>query len=99
MLRGSSLLNCTQLLCKVSEWVQFGSEPTGFSFWTLLFDFQVIFELDGVFIHPSADEGGTDQDLLLSGSLRVLDKVRAHHWCHMTAAVNTHSCHVVLFVD
>ncbi|XP_037539232.1 TBC1 domain family member 15 [Nematolebias whitei] len=35
---------------------------------------KVIFELDGVFIHPNADEGGTDQDLLLSGSLRVVDK-------------------------
>lgn len=42
----------------------------------MLFDPQVIFELEGVFIHPSPDEAGTDQDLLLSGSLRILEKVR-----------------------
>uniref|UniRef100_A0A3B4YZB4 Uncharacterized protein n=1 Tax=Stegastes partitus TaxID=144197 RepID=A0A3B4YZB4_9TELE len=34
----------------------------------------VIFEHDGVFIHPSGDEDGLDQDLLVSGCLRILDK-------------------------
>ncbi|KAM4573036.1 TBC1 domain family member 15 isoform 2-T2 [Odontesthes bonariensis] len=35
---------------------------------------QVIFGHEGVFIHPSAEEGGVEQDLLVSGSLRILDK-------------------------
>ncbi|XP_069572967.1 TBC1 domain family member 15 isoform X1 [Brachyistius frenatus] len=36
---------------------------------------KVIYEHDGVFIHPSSDEDdGLEQDLLVSGSLRILDK-------------------------
>ncbi|XP_041795199.1 TBC1 domain family member 15 isoform X1 [Chelmon rostratus] len=35
---------------------------------------KVIFEQDGVFIHPSSDEDGIEQDLLISGSLRIVDK-------------------------
>ncbi|XP_023140737.1 TBC1 domain family member 15 [Amphiprion ocellaris] len=35
---------------------------------------KVVFEHDGVFVHPSDDEDGVDQDLLVSGSLRILDK-------------------------
>ncbi|KAG8012976.1 TBC1 domain family member 15, partial [Nibea albiflora] len=35
---------------------------------------QVIFEHEGVFIHPSSDEDGIEQDLLVSGSLRMVDK-------------------------
>ncbi|XP_076027104.1 TBC1 domain family member 15 isoform X2 [Genypterus blacodes] len=35
---------------------------------------KVIYEHDGVFIHPNSDEDGAEQDLLLSGSLRVVDK-------------------------
>lgn len=45
--------------------------PVWFLFCNVL---QVIFEHDGVFIHPSGDEDGLDQDLLVSGSLRILDK-------------------------
>lgn len=36
---------------------------------------QVIFEHEGVFIHPSSDEDGVEQDLLISGTLRIVDKV------------------------
>lgn len=36
---------------------------------------QVIFEHEGVFIHPSSDEDGIEQDLLISGTLRIVDKV------------------------
>lgn len=36
---------------------------------------QVIFEHEGVFIHPGSDEDGIEQDLLTSGSLRIVDKV------------------------
>ncbi|KAK2842860.1 hypothetical protein Q5P01_013060 [Channa striata] len=36
--------------------------------------YKVIFEHEGVFIHPSSDEEGIEQDLLISGSLRILDK-------------------------
>lgn len=36
---------------------------------------QVIFEHEGVFIHPASDEDGIEQDLLISGSLRIVDKV------------------------
>lgn len=35
---------------------------------------QVIFEHEGVFIHTSNDEDVLDQDLLVSGSLRLVDK-------------------------
>ncbi|XP_074489394.1 TBC1 domain family member 15 isoform X2 [Sebastes fasciatus] len=35
---------------------------------------KVIFEHEGVFIHPSSDEDGLEQDLLISGSLRIVDK-------------------------
>ncbi|XP_072291383.1 TBC1 domain family member 15 [Eucyclogobius newberryi] len=35
---------------------------------------QVIFEHDGVFIHPNSDADASDQDLLISGSLRLVDK-------------------------
>ncbi|CAL1594804.1 unnamed protein product [Knipowitschia caucasica] len=35
---------------------------------------QVIFEHDGVFIHPSSEEEELDQDLLISGTLRLMDK-------------------------
>ncbi|XP_029289031.1 TBC1 domain family member 15 isoform X2 [Cottoperca gobio] len=35
---------------------------------------KVLFEHEGVFIHPSSDEDGTEQDLLISGSLRIVDK-------------------------
>nr|XP_046251309.1 TBC1 domain family member 15 isoform X1 [Scatophagus argus] len=35
---------------------------------------KVIFEHEGVFIHPSSDEDGIEQDLLISGSLRIVDK-------------------------
>ncbi|XP_055011301.1 TBC1 domain family member 15 isoform X3 [Boleophthalmus pectinirostris] len=35
---------------------------------------QVIFEHEGVFIHPNSDDDGIDQDLLISGSLRLVDK-------------------------
>lgn len=38
---------------------------------------QVIFEHEGVFIHPSSDEDGVEQDLLISGTLRIVDKVTA----------------------
>lgn len=38
---------------------------------------QVIFEHEGVFIHPSSDEDGVEQDLLISGTLRIVDKVMA----------------------
>ncbi|KAM9377226.1 TBC1 domain family member 15 [Pholidichthys leucotaenia] len=37
-------------------------------------ELKVIFEHEGVFIHPSSDEEGPDQDLLVSGSLRVLER-------------------------
>lgn len=37
---------------------------------------QVIFEHEGVFIHPGTDEDGIEQDLLVSGSLRIVDKVK-----------------------
>lgn len=37
---------------------------------------QVIFEHEGVFIHPGSDEEGIEQDLIISGSLRIVDKVR-----------------------
>lgn len=36
---------------------------------------QVIFDHEGVFIHPGSDEDGVDQDLVTSGSLRIVDKV------------------------
>lgn len=36
---------------------------------------QVIFEHEGVFIHPGSDEDGIDQDLMISGSLRIVEKV------------------------
>ncbi|XP_029009431.1 TBC1 domain family member 15 [Betta splendens] len=36
--------------------------------------YKVIFEHEGVFIHPSSDEDGIEQDLLVSGSLRIIDK-------------------------
>ncbi|XP_062277224.1 TBC1 domain family member 15 [Scomber scombrus] len=35
---------------------------------------KVIFEHEGVFIQPSSDEDGIEQDLLFSGSLRIVDK-------------------------
>ncbi|XP_039989018.1 TBC1 domain family member 15 isoform X3 [Xiphias gladius] len=35
---------------------------------------KVIYEHEGVFIHPSSDEDGIEQDLLISGSLRIVDK-------------------------
>ncbi|XP_028285886.1 TBC1 domain family member 15 [Parambassis ranga] len=35
---------------------------------------KVIFEHEGVFLHPGSDEEGTEQDLLVSGSLRILEK-------------------------
>ncbi|XP_061578270.1 TBC1 domain family member 15 [Cololabis saira] len=35
---------------------------------------KVIVEHEGVFIHPSGDEGCIDQDLLVTGSLRIIDK-------------------------
>ncbi|XP_054881576.1 TBC1 domain family member 15 [Poeciliopsis prolifica] len=35
---------------------------------------KVIFEHEGIFLHPSPDEGSPDQDLLVSGSLRIIDK-------------------------
>uniref|UniRef100_A0A3B4XYG6 Uncharacterized protein n=1 Tax=Seriola lalandi dorsalis TaxID=1841481 RepID=A0A3B4XYG6_SERLL len=34
----------------------------------------VVFEHEGVFIHSSSDEDGIEQDLLVSGSLRIVDK-------------------------
>lgn len=36
---------------------------------------QVIFEHEGVFIHPSSEEDGVEPDLLISGTLRIVDKV------------------------
>lgn len=36
---------------------------------------QVIFEHEGVFIHPSSEEEGVEPDLLISGTLRIVDKV------------------------
>lgn len=36
---------------------------------------QVIIEHEGVFIHPGSDGDGLEQDLLISGSLRIVDKV------------------------
>lgn len=36
---------------------------------------QVIFENEGVFIHPSSEEDGVEPDLLISGTLRIVDKV------------------------
>uniref|UniRef100_A0A1A7X1Y0 TBC1 domain family member 15 n=1 Tax=Iconisemion striatum TaxID=60296 RepID=A0A1A7X1Y0_9TELE len=35
---------------------------------------KVMFEHEGVFIHPNTEEGGTEPDLLVSGSLRILEK-------------------------
>ncbi|XP_074521317.1 TBC1 domain family member 15 [Halichoeres trimaculatus] len=35
---------------------------------------KVLFEHEGVFIHPSSEEDGVEQDLLVSGSLRIVDK-------------------------
>lgn len=35
---------------------------------------KVIFEHEGVFIQPSSDEDGIEQDLLIPGSLRIVDK-------------------------
>ncbi|XP_068579241.1 TBC1 domain family member 15 isoform X2 [Cebidichthys violaceus] len=35
---------------------------------------KVIFEHEGVFIHPSGDEDAGEQDVLVSGSLRIVDK-------------------------
>ncbi|XP_071760798.2 TBC1 domain family member 15 isoform X2 [Centroberyx gerrardi] len=35
---------------------------------------KVIYEHDGVFIHSNSDDDGIEQDLLLSGSLRIVDK-------------------------
>ncbi|XP_039664000.1 LOW QUALITY PROTEIN: TBC1 domain family member 15 [Perca fluviatilis] len=35
---------------------------------------KVLFELEGVFIHPSSDEDGIEPDLLVSGTLRIVDK-------------------------
>ncbi|KAI4788726.1 hypothetical protein KUCAC02_035680 [Chaenocephalus aceratus] len=35
---------------------------------------KVLFELEGVFIHPSSEEGGSEQDSLISGCLRIVDK-------------------------
>uniref|UniRef100_UPI0037E8BA07 TBC1 domain family member 15 isoform X1 n=1 Tax=Semicossyphus pulcher TaxID=241346 RepID=UPI0037E8BA07 len=35
---------------------------------------KVLFEHEGVFIHPSSDDDGVEQDLLISGSLRIVDK-------------------------
>ncbi|XP_054476125.1 TBC1 domain family member 15 isoform X2 [Anoplopoma fimbria] len=35
---------------------------------------KVIFEREGVFIHPSSDEDAIEHDLLISGSLRIVDK-------------------------
>uniref|UniRef100_A0A3Q3FLV8 TBC1 domain family, member 15 n=1 Tax=Labrus bergylta TaxID=56723 RepID=A0A3Q3FLV8_9LABR len=35
---------------------------------------KVVFEREGVFIHTSSDEDGIEQDLLVSGSLRIVDK-------------------------
>lgn len=40
---------------------------------------QVVFEHEGVFIHPGSDEDGIEQDLLISGSLRIVDKVKFFH--------------------
>ncbi len=37
---------------------------------------QVLFEHEGVFIHWSSDEDGIEHDLLISGSLRLVDKVK-----------------------
>ncbi|KAK1875755.1 TBC1 domain family member 15 [Dissostichus eleginoides] len=37
---------------------------------------KVLFELEGVFIHPSSEEGGSEQDSLISGCLRIVDKYR-----------------------
>uniref|UniRef100_A0A3B3Z830 TBC1 domain family member 15 n=1 Tax=Periophthalmus magnuspinnatus TaxID=409849 RepID=A0A3B3Z830_9GOBI len=48
------------------------------------FVFQVIFEHEGVFIHPSSDDDGIDPDLLISGSLRLVDKDSSSvvEWAH-----------------
>ncbi|KAM9753994.1 TBC1 domain family member 15 [Menidia menidia] len=35
---------------------------------------KVVFEHEGVFVHPSGEEEGLEPDLLVSGSLRILDK-------------------------
>ncbi|XP_059191716.1 TBC1 domain family member 15 isoform X2 [Centropristis striata] len=35
---------------------------------------KVIFEHEGVFIHPGSDEDGIEQDILISGSLRIVEK-------------------------
>lgn len=40
-----------------------------------VFIFQVVFEHDGVFIHPSDDSDSVEPYLLVSGSLRIMDKV------------------------
>lgn len=36
---------------------------------------QVVFELEGVFVHPSGDEEDTEEDFLVCGSLRIVEKV------------------------
>lgn len=44
---------------------------------------QVIFEHEGVFIHPSSEEDGLEPDLLVSGTLRIVDKVTVlGHFVH-----------------
>lgn len=49
---------------------------------------QVIFEHEGVFIHPGSDEDGIEQDLLISGSLRIVDKVKqCLHMCLLCASL------------
>ncbi|XP_008410113.1 TBC1 domain family member 15 isoform X2 [Poecilia reticulata] len=35
---------------------------------------KVIFDHEGIFLHPTPDEGSPDQDLLVSGSLRIIEK-------------------------
>lgn len=44
--------------------------------WAHLCVIQAIFEHEGVFIHPGSDEDGDEQDLLISGSLKIVDKVK-----------------------
>uniref|UniRef100_A0A671YDI2 TBC1 domain family, member 15 n=1 Tax=Sparus aurata TaxID=8175 RepID=A0A671YDI2_SPAAU len=50
---------------------------------------QVLFEHEGVFIHPGSEDEGSEQDLLISGSLRIVDKVK--HGSHRHQCMNDSS--------
>uniref|UniRef100_A0A3Q3FA21 TBC1 domain family, member 15 n=1 Tax=Labrus bergylta TaxID=56723 RepID=A0A3Q3FA21_9LABR len=59
---------------------------------------QVVFEREGVFIHTSSDEDGIEQDLLVSGSLRIVDKVTQQDSASLCNQINQSDQTVVLFL-